>query len=544
MRIRGELFMADIQHLFRTRGLVTAKDLEEAEIVRRRSGGSLESTLVRLGAVAEAELLGVLADISGLSIATREDLPARQACQQAIERLGIPVPWLVDRQAAPWFETTPDGERLTVLCAAIPDCDLREACEQWHPRPARYVLGASELVEDLLPAAPRDDDPAIDLVSDRLRELAEEAPVIDLVNAIFAEALLRQASDIHIEPFEDRVIVRLRVDGVLSQWRAAPRASIDAIASRLKLLSGMDIAERRLPQDGRQRVRVCGREVDIRVSSLPTRWGESIVLRLMGSAEGLPSLTELGLEADDAARLLTLSEKRNGILLITGPTGSGKTTTVYRLITHLNDGTRKIVTIEDPVEMDIPGVVQMAARPDIGIGFAAGLRSILRQDPDVILIGEIRDGETARIAVQAALTGHLVISTVHTNSAAAAVTRLVDLGVEPFLLAEVVRGLVSQRLVRRVCTDCPQDAASVDCSACGGSGYRGQLGIFEIIAIDPVLQKAIRDGLDADAVTALARGQGNRSIIEDGLAKAARGETALPELHRVYASQEWAAPAR
>jgi general secretion pathway protein E len=536
--------MADIQHLFRTRGLVTSQDLEEAEMVRRRNGGTLESTLVRLGAVAEAELLGALAEVSGLAVATREDLPSRIACRQAIERLGVPARWLTDRQAAPWFETTGDGEHLVVLCAAVPDCDLKEACEQWHPEPARYLLGASDLIEDLLQTERDDDETASLLAADRLRELAEEAPVIDLVNAIFAEALQRRASDIHIEPFEDRVVVRLRVDGMLSQWREAPRASIDAIASRLKLLSGMDIAERRLPQDGRQRVRVCGREVDIRVSSLPTRWGESLVLRLMGSVAGLPNLTELGLEPDDAARLLALSEKRNGILLITGPTGSGKTTTVYRLITHLNDGTRKIVTIEDPVEMDIPGVVQVAARADIGIGFAAGLRSILRQDPDVIVIGEIRDGETARIAVQAALTGHLVIATVHTNSAAAAVTRMLDLGVESFLLAEVVRGLVSQRLVRRLCAGCGDGAPDGECSDCSGSGYRGQLGIFEIVAVDPVLQKAIREGLDADAVTAIARAQGNRSIIEDGLAKAARGDTSRSELHRVYASHEWAgAPA-
>ena len=282
--------------------------------------------------------------------------------------------------------------------------------------------------------------------------------MIDFVNGVFAEALARRASDVHVEPFEDQFFVRMRIDGMLVTARRGPRSNFDAVCSRIKLLSGMDIGERRLPQDGRQTIRVSGQQVDLRVSALPSTWGESVVLRLLGKTSRLPDLEELGLGEAEAERLLALAEQPNGVLLVSGPTGSGKTTTIYRLLTHLNDGVRKIVTVEDPVEFDLPGVVQVHVKSDIGLTFAAGLRAMLRQDPDVIMVGEIRDPETAKIAVQAALTGHLVISTVHTNSALAAVSRLLDLGVEDYLLADVLRGVVGQRLVRRLCPHCATPA--------------------------------------------------------------------------------------
>jgi len=358
----------------------------------------------------------------------------------------------------------------------------------------------------------------------------------------------------------------MRIDGVLTTARAAPRSNFDAVCSRIKLLSGMDIGERRLPQDGRQSIRVSGQEVDLRVSTLPCSWGESIVLRLLGKTSRLPLLSELGVGAAQEATLLSLAEHPNGVFLITGPTGSGKTTTIYRLLTHLNDGERKIITVEDPVELDLPGVIQVRVRADIGLTFAAGLRSILRQDPDVIMIGEIRDPETAKIAVQAALTGHLVISTVHTNSALAAVPRLLDLGVEDYLLADVLRGVAGQRLVRRLCVECarastPEEAAvhelaipahlrpvadrepaawrePVGCPKCGQSGFRGRVGLYEIAPASPAIIAALRTGADEDKLTALARDDGFLSFADDGLLKARRGETALTEIYRIAGGGE------
>ena len=552
--------MATIEDLFLERGLVSARDLEEALLIRRQVGGSLESALIRLGAVSERDLLGLLSEISHIPLIEPDRLPARSDCVQAVGRLHVPVEWLAERQAAPWFDGDPDDDELCIACANLPGIELREAAEEWHDKPARFFLAGGQVIEHLLSEllGREEDEEAAPSNAERLRELAEEAPVIDFVNSMFAEAILRRASDIHVEGFEDRMVVRLRVDGVLTEWRSAPRSSLDAVASRIKLLSGMDIAERRLPQDGRQSIRVSGKDVDIRVSALPTSWGESIVLRFLGSRETLPSLAGLGLSGGDEAKLLDLIHKPNGILLVTGPTGSGKTTTVYRLLSHLNDGSRMIVTVEDPIEMDLPGVLQVAARTDIGLDFASGLRSILRQDPDVILVGEIRDTETAKIAVQAALTGHLVISTVHTNSAVAAVTRLLDLGVEPFLLAEVVRGLIGQRLLRRTCDACaraePNPHAEeqywarlaeapvigpsrwrtgTGCPECNHSGYRGRIGAFEIAVVDGALQRAIRERRDETALLHMAREQGFRTMEEDGLIKARSGGTSFGEALRV-----------
>ena len=548
MRRLGELLIE--------RGLVSDRDYAEAEAAHREAGGSVIAALLRMGAVSEDAVLALLSEQVGLPLLDASRAPSVEAFRDGVAELGAPLAWFIDNEVIVWRE----GDVFNVAGPHLHDPSIQEAIEQWRLRRPRLHLAKSLLVEPLLIALSGESarfsagsaDPM------RLMELAEEAPVIDFVNSVLAEALAQRASDVHFEPFEDKIVVRLRVDGVLTQRRVATREMFDAVASRIKLLSGMDIAERRLPQDGRQSIRVAGREIDVRVSSLPTTWGESIVVRLLGSTHRIPELGELGVTAAQSALLLETIAQPNGLALVTGPTGSGKTTTVYRLLSHLNDGVRKIVTIEDPVEFDLPGVLQMTVRPDIDLDFAAGLRSILRQDPDVIFVGEIRNSETARTAVQAALTGHLVISTVHTNSALAAVPRLIDLGVEKFLLADVLRAVIGQRLVRRVCETCaapdldpsreeraqallpaglrsgpPTWRSGAGCKACGGSGFRGRVGVFEASRVGPDMQRAIRSGAAETELVTLARAGGFSTLIENGLAKARVGETTFLEALRV-----------
>ncbi len=544
-------------------GLVSQDDMEQALQLQSQLGDKIGTVLVRLGALAENDLLQALSRQSGVPVLGREEAPAPEDVDAAIGLTGCSLHWLVEKSAIIWF--APGREQETLHCASRDPLDpaLQEAAEQWSDKPAVFLLASSEMLESVLQplvqrAQLKVNGDAFGADANRLREMAEEAPVIDFVNAVFSEAIARRASDIHIEPFEDQFVVRLRVDGALQQWRSASRAQFDAVSSRIKLLSGMNIAERRLPQDGRQSIRLNGREVDLRVSSLPSTWGESLVLRLLGKVAALPELRDLGVADDQRALLEDLILRPNGILLVTGPTGSGKTTTIYRLLTQLNNGVRKILTVEDPVEFNLPGVVQMNVRSDIGLTFASGLRSILRQDPDVILVGEIRDAETAQIAVQAALTGHLVVSTLHTNSAMAAFPRLLDLGIESFLLSEVLRGVVAQRLVRKLCLSCARPitaevAAPLEalaqaqgvavgsanwreqssCNACGGSGYRGRLGIYEVVAVDAHIQAAIRKEESESFLTQLAFGARGRSMYADGLLKARSGATTWSEVVRV-----------
>lgn len=555
-------------------GLVRPADVSNALALQAQNGGLLGLNLVRLGALSETQLLEVLSDQLSLGVLASEDAPAPAQVSDFLAEIRAPLSWWAEREAIAWRAVVEDDQPGPILCAAVQPLDplLSQRIAQATSEPVTFLLAPRSLIEALTQDLTHD-RMAVDETlltgtgSDaaRLRELAQEAPTIDFVNAVFAEALSRRASDVHVEPYEDRFLVRMRIDGVLTTARSAPRASFDAVCSRIKLLSGMDIGERRLPQDGRQSIRVSGQEVDLRVSSLPCSWGESLVLRLLGKTSRLPLLSELGVGPAQERTLLDLSEQPNGVFLITGPTGSGKTTTIYRLLTHLNDGERKIITVEDPVELDLPGVIQVRVRSDIGLTFAAGLRSILRQDPDVIMVGEIRDPETARIAVQAALTGHLVISTVHTNSALAAVPRLLDLGVEDYLLSDVLRGVAGQRLVRRLC-DCARPSTAeeaavheraipahlrphlvdqrpdwrepVGCARCGQSGFRGRVGLYEIAPSSPRIVAALRTGADEDVLTGIARQEGFLSFADDGFLKARRGETALSEVYRIAGGAE------
>ena len=370
-----------------------------------------------------------------------------------------------------------------------------------------------------------------------LRDLAKEAPIVRLVNDIFSQALEMGASDIHVEPAESEVIVRYRVDGLLKTVMRPPKNQYPAIASRIKLLAGMNIAERRLPQDGR--IDLPGATpIDVRVSTVPCMHGESIVLRLLQKDTAIFDLDKVGLLPDTREILETMFKMPHGMILVVGPTGSGKTTTLYCIMAILNAEFRKIITIEDPVEYQMDGLTQIHVKAQIGLTFANGLRAIVRQDPDVILVGEIRDKETAEIAINAALTGHLVLSTLHTNDAAGAITRLDEMGVEPFLISSSLLGVVSQRLVRRICPVCQGTGRQPDnpekrCKTCLGTGYKGRIAIFELMAINDAIRQAINARKDSTEITAIAKSYGMRTLREDGDLKAQQKLTTPSEVTRV-----------
>jgi len=386
-----------------------------------------------------------------------------------------------------------------------------------------------------------------------LMETEDDAPIIRLINALLTEAVKENASDIHLEPFENRLVVRFRVDGVLREVLSPQRHLAPLLVSRIKVMARLDIAEKRLPQDGRISLKVAGRPVDVRVSTIPTGHGERVVLRLLDKQAGRLDLAQLGMDEGMLSRVDELIHRPHGILLVTGPTGSGKTTTLYAALGRLNDHSRNIMTVEDPVEYYIDGIGQMQVNTKVDMSFARGLRAILRQDPDVVMVGEIRDLETAQIAVQASLTGHLVLSTLHTNSAVGAVTRLRDMGIESFLLASSVLGVLAQRLVRVLCEDCrePYAASAADCEAfgrgaaeaptlyravgcaqCHHTGYRGRTGIYELLYVDDPARQLIHEGAGEHTLLQQARAH-SPSIREDGWEKAVAGVTSLEEVVRV-----------
>ena len=371
-----------------------------------------------------------------------------------------------------------------------------------------------------------------------LRSMAGEAKIVRLVNDIFARAIESGASDIHIEPGEELVSVRCRIDGVLREIMTCPLKDFPAIASRVKLIGGLNIAESRLPQDGRTNVKLGRLELDMRISTIPILTGESIVLRLLNQSALSFDLGVLGMSERHLEQFKRLIEIPHGMILVVGPTGSGKTTTLYSVMTRLNDSRRKIITIEDPVEYKMEGLCQMQVNPKIGVTFAAGLRHIVRQDPDIILVGEIRDRETADIAINAALTGHLVLSTLHTNDAVGALTRLLDMGVEPFLVSSALYGVLSQRLVRKICPECGGSKVScgVSCRKCGGTGFKGRCGIFELLTVNDELRNALNRAADSSELESIAVRNGMISLAEDGDEKVNQGVTTRDEVTRAAAS--------
>ncbi len=422
---------------------------------------------------------------------------------------------------------------------------------------SQYYYHEGDAPETEPPAEGRLPSSNTETYTEDLLDLSQGAPIIKLVNAFLFQASQSRASDIHIEPYEQEVKVRFRIDGVLYTRSTLSKQYYAAVVSRLKIMAKLNIAERRLPQDGRSRIKTGDRELDLRVSTIPTAWGERVVLRLLDDSGASFGLEQLGFEPETERQFRRLIARPHGIILLTGPTGSGKTTTLYGAISELNNDHQNIMTVEDPIEYRLAGVSQTQVLPKIGLTFAACLRHILRQDPDIIMIGEIRDLETARIAIQAALTGHLVFSTLHTNDAASAVTRLTDMGIEPYLVSSSVLGIMAQRLVRRLCPDCgrartgaPQGDVSrpgpaeadadvaapgvvAACPTCAGTGYRGRTGIFELLVLDDELRELVLANARAHAIRQAALKKGMCTLREDGLCKVAHGMTTTEEVFRV-----------
>ena len=536
---------------------VQQSDLDKALRIQRSVGGKLGPLLVRTGAISEDLLLQRLAERHGaVYLRNAEDLPDSLDVYRFVSESPIKLDWFLHNSVLMWRQ---EG-KLSCIARDIGDHALLSALNYFYPgEDVTFCLVPNHQIDRLLDFV-RKERAIEDLYSGdsarQLRELAEEAPIVELVNNLLSQAVDLGASDIHIEPAEDQFTVRMRVDGVLHTRLTQPVERFPAVASRIKLISGTDIAERRLPQDGRISARISGQEMDVRVSTVPCAFGESIVLRMLAKERDDLALESLGMEADHLTRFRSWFGASNGIVLVTGPTGSGKSTTLAAALAEIDDGVKKIITVEDPVEHQMPNVTQIQTHAEIGYTFARALRAILRQDPDVIMIGEIRDLETAEIAIRSAMTGHLVLSTVHTNDALSSFTRLIDMGLEPFLVVAPVRGVQAQRLVRRACVHCsiPIDAPAVvrdriervspellgerwvrveGCDACRHTGYSGRIGIYELVPISGELRDRIVAGAKVGELKELALRQGHRTLLQDGLIKASHGRTTLEEVTRL-----------
>jgi general secretion pathway protein E len=543
-------------------GLTTADAVERAVARQRTTGELIGEALVALGAVTQEEVLRALAQQQDLPFLSRDEMPsalpvlknlsAKYLRTYAVCPVSVEGGSLTVATSDPLNPVVVDELRqttgLTVKLVVSPPEAVLEAIDRTYDGANATAL--QRIVEGM------DDERAAEGDEDvnQLRDMAFEAPVVRLVNLLVEGAITAEASDIHIEPFEDTLRVRYRIDGILYEQEAPPRRLQAAVTSRIKIMAEMNIAERRLPQDGRIRVNLHGTRVDIRVSTIPTVHGESIVMRLLQRSTVFLPLEGLGFPADTLKRFESLIKRPHGIILVTGPTGSGKTTTLYGALDKINSPGVKIITVEDPVEYQLKGVNQIAVKPKIGLTFATGLRHIVRQDPDVILVGEIRDLETAEIAIQASLTGHLVFSTLHTNDAPAAITRLQDMGVEPYLVASVLEAVLAQRLVRRICPACrvpdTPSAADLDalgvtappgtqlyrgqgCEQCRGTGYRGRMGIYELFPITEDARSLMLRRVASRDIRQHAVAAGMVTLRMDGWRRACEGLTTVDEILRV-----------
>jgi general secretion pathway protein E len=540
-------------------GKLSARDLDRALSARDETGGVLDQVLVNLGLVSEVDVAQAQAQMWTLPFVPADDFPDVMP-----EVPGLQPDYLRTHLIYPLKH---DEAGLTVAMANASDNFIRQAlalATGLHVHPCVAMPSDIEKALTSQDEPDTEDEDRFDTDSgdfvEHLKDLASEAPVIRLVTQIIGRVIDMRASDIHLEPFDDGLHVRYRVDGVIRTEEVVNPQLSAAVNSRVKLMAHLDIAERRLPQDGRIKTRVKGRELDLRVSTIPTVHGESVVMRVLDRNSVRYSLESMGFESDTLGRFNQLLGRPHGILLVTGPTGSGKTTTLYAALSKIDSDAHKIITVEEPVEYQLEGINQIQVHQQIGLSFARALRSILRQDPDIIMIGEMRDGETAQIAVQSALTGHLVLSTLHTNTAAGAITRLQDMGIEPYLITSSVNGVLSQRLVRRLCEHCkqpyqPDDAViqktglhrlslgdrplykAVGCGHCRQSGYSGRTGVHELLVIDDAMRRSILDGKDSSSLHQQAMNAGMHTLYQDGLRKVVDGVTTLDELLRVTEDQ-------
>jgi general secretion pathway protein E len=531
------------------RRLITQEDLDRALELQRERGDKLGRILVDLGFVAMRDVLSALSEQLQVPLLVIDGPPAVSPETETLspkflrQFRCLPVA-LHDHTVTLAMADPLDFETrsavasctgLNVRPGIAPEQDILDAIDRYY--------GQTEKTEAAIETAEGD---AEDL--EHLRDMASEAPVIRLVNAMIGQAVEKRSSDIHIEPFEKEFRIRFRIDGVLQNQDPPPRELKAAIISRVKLMAKLNIAERRLPQDGRIKIKTLGREVDLRVSTLPTLYGESVVMRLLDRSAGdFYDLEKLGFDQHMLSRMEYYTSLPHGIFLVTGPTGSGKSTTLYSALKRINQTDKKIITIEDPVEYQMDGINQIHVNPQIGLTFAAGLRHIVRQDPDVIMVGEVRDRETADIAIRAALTGHFVYSTLHTNDAPSAITRLTDMGVENYLITSSLVAVLAQRLVRVICKECRTSAGTriapdgetietfrgAGCDNCYRTGFRGRVGIFELMELNEELRASIMRNEDASKITAIARRHGMRNLREDGWLKVRRGVTTADEVMRV-----------
>jgi general secretion pathway protein E len=550
--------------VLQNKGKLSPSDLKKVERMQKTAvAESLPALLIKLGLCSELDVSLAFVESGGFSKITPKDYPLEKTLPDEISLRFLKHYHLIglnaDENSLTVSMLDPEDEfvlaalRLATGKTIIPQVGVLSEIDAAITMQYEQGQTKTDTLDDLSFDELGEEDLA------HLKDLASEAPVIKMVNAIMQRAIEMKASDIHIEPFEQSLKVRLRVDGVLQDIEAPPVKSTAAVISRIKIMAKLNIAERRLPQDGRIKVQMLGKELDLRVSTIPTMYGESVVTRLLDKENTVLDFEALGFAGRQLQQFLDVLAQPHGIILITGPTGSGKSTTMYAALKQLNTTARKIITVEDPVEYQMDGINQIQAKPQIGLTFAVALRSIVRQDPDVIMIGEMRDLETARIAVQSALTGHLVLSTLHTNDAAGGVTRLLDMGLEEYLLTSTVNGILAQRLVRQLCRACKQSYVApnevvdeirlrrfqsdgditlykpIGCTACGGLGYRGRLAIIEFLLMTDPIRKLIMAHASAGVIETLAREEGMMTLYENGLQKVLQGVTTLEEVMRVTA---------
>jgi general secretion pathway protein E len=546
---------------------ITEKTLEEVRSNNIHTGGYLGKTLADHGYIHTQALLETLSTELHLPYIKKEQYPKSGL---PVEGLTISATFLRDKII---FPLQLKGETLIVAVFDPFDLSTIEDLKVSLGKNIRIVLSSEQdilasvetyygeeggtAMNRMVSDIQEDDLHGLDILNEsteHIRDMASEAPVIKLVNHIISQAIEARASDIHLEPFADDLNLRYRIDGILHELEPPPKRLSSAITTRIKIMSKLDISERRLPQDGRIKLKILGKDIDMRVSTLPTLHGESVVMRILDRGNLVLDLSQMGFPAGVLEQIEALIKKPYGKFLVTGPTGSGKTTTLYAALSKLNTPDKKIITIEDPVEYQMRGINQIHVKSQIGLNFADGLRSIVRQDPDIIMVGEIRDPETADISIQAALTGHLVFSTVHTNDAAGAITRLLDMGIENFLISSALLAVLAQRLVRVICPNCKEEASltptikaemgildkenikvyhGIGCKSCSQTGFRGRCGIYELLVVDDTIRELILKKSTAQTICDQARKKGMRTLREDGWDKVVQGTTTIEEILRV-----------